>query len=125
MNKNYTSKQIEKYKRQKYISTLNKCTKNLYKLFKDEQSSYNTYKKRFILLKQELDKLENIRLDTEYLKKTKEYIDNLFISTIKNKITNENDFQSIKNSQLTSLNRLQKMKNKTKYNKMKHKDNFF
>ena len=125
MNRNYTPKQIEKYKRQKYISALEKCTKNLFKLFRSEKSTLESYTNKFKEVKKDLDKLGEIRLDGEYLKKTKEYIELLYKRTILNEEFSEKEFEDIKNSELTNLNRLQKMKNRTKYSKDKHKNDFF
>ena len=124
MAKNYTPKQIEKYKRQKYISALNKCTKNLFKIFRDKSSTYDNFKTKFIVLKDEIDKLDEIRLNSEHSKKSKEYIENLYNNTIKNINFTNNDFLDIKDSELTKLNRLQKLKNKTKYSKEKHKERY-
>ena len=125
MNRNYTPKQIEKYKRQKYISALEKCTKNLFKLFRSEKSTLESYTNKFKELKKDLDKLDDIRLDGEYMKKTKEYIELLYKRTILNEEFSQKEFKNIKNSELTNLNRLQKMKNRTKYSKDKHKNDFF
>jgi len=125
MNRNYTPKQIEKYKRQKYISALEKCTKNLFKLFRSEKTTLDSYKNKFKEIKNDLDKLDEIRLDGEYLKKTKEYIELLYKQTILNEEFSQKEFNNLKNSELSNLNRLQKMKNKTKYSKNKHKNNFF
>jgi len=125
MNKNYTPKQIEKYKRQKYISALDKCTKNLFRLFRDETSTLEKFTIKFKEIKKDLDRLDEIRLDVEYLKKTKEYIDILYKNTILNDVFNEKDYKNIKDIELSNLNRLQKMKNKTKYSKDKYKKNFF
>jgi len=125
MNRNYTPKQIEKYKRQKYISALEKCTKNLFKLFRSEKSTLESYRNKFKEVKRDLDKLDEIRLDGEYLKKTKEYIELLYKQTILNENFSQKEFENIKNSELTNLNRLQKMKNRTKYSKDKHKNDFF
>ena len=125
MNKNYTPKQIEKYKRQKYISALEKCTKNLFKLFRSEKTTLESYANKFKEVKKNLDKLDEIRLDGEYLKKIKEYIELLYQRTILNEEFSQEEFKNIKNIELTNLNRLQKMKNKTKYSKDKHKNDFF
>jgi len=125
MNRNYTPKQIEKYKRQKYISALEKCTKNLFKLFRNEKTTLESYSNKFKEIKRDLEKLDEIRLDGEYLKKTKEYIEQLYKETILNVEFSQKEFENIKNSELSNLNRLQKMKNNTKYSKNKHKKNFY
>ncbi len=124
MPREYSQKQIDKYKRQKYLNALDKCTKNLFKLFKEESTTYEKFQKRFTELKRELDKLDEIRLNSEHSKKTKEYIEILYNSTIENSDFSNSDFLDIKNSELTKLNRLQKLKNRTKYSKNKHKNNF-
>jgi hydroxylamine reductase (hybrid-cluster protein) len=124
MPKEYTPKQIEKYKRQKYISALNKCTKNLFKLFRDDSTTYDIFKAKFKLLKEELDNHSDIRLNSEHSKKSKEYIENLYKNTIKNVNFTHQDFLDIKSSELTKLNRLQKLKNRTKYSKEKYKDRY-
>ena len=124
MAKIYTQKQIEKYKRQKYISALNKCTKNLYKIFRDKSSTYDIYKTKFKALKDEIDKYDSIRLNSEHSKLTKEYINNLYNQTVNNQEFSEDDFLEIKEAQLTKLNRLQKLKNKTKYSKGKYKNSY-
>ena len=123
MSKEYSSKQIEKYKRQKYISALNKCTKNLYKIFKDNSTTYEYFKSKFMALIDELNNLEEVRLNTHHSKKTKEYIEELYNSTINNKSFGESDFLDIKSIEITKLNRLQKLKNRTKYARTKYKNN--
>ena len=117
----YTPKQIAKYKRQKYISALNKCTTNLYKLFKNEATTYDGYKNRFTTLKEEIDKYSDVLVSGDYLKKIKEYINNLYNNTVINQIK-ESEFKELKQEQLPNLNRLQKMKNREKYSKSKHKE---
>ena len=116
----YTPKQIAKYKRQKYISALNKCTTNLYKLFKNEATTYESYIDKFTTLKGEIDKYNDVLVSGDYLKKIKEYINNLYLNSVLNKI-DEDEFKELKQEQLPNLNRLQKMKNREKYSKEKHK----
>jgi uncharacterized FlgJ-related protein len=43
----YTPKQIEKYQRQKYITLLEKVTKNLFKMFRDEKTTQEQFLKKF------------------------------------------------------------------------------
>jgi len=123
--KQYTPKQIEKYKRQKYINMLSKCTKNLFKLFRSEESDYESYKKRFTLLKNELDKLDKIRLDSEHSRRVDAYLEQLYKRTIVEQSYTESEFKILKDTELSNLNRLQKLKNKKKYTKTKHKNNLF
>ena len=116
----YTPKQIAKYKRQKYISALNKCTTNLYKLFRNESTTYDSYKKRFTILKYEIDKYNDVLVSGDYLKKIKEYIDSLYNNTVLNEIE-QDSFKDLAQEQLPNLNRLQKMRNREKYSKEKYK----
>jgi hypothetical protein len=125
MIKSYTPKQIEKYKRQKYINLLTKCTKNLFRLFRSDATDYQTYKDRFALLKKELDDLDVIRLDSEHSRLVTEYIEQLYKRTVVDQSLTPKEFEELKSSELTQLNRLQKLKNQKKYTKTKHKNNFF
>ncbi len=124
MIKNYTEKQIEKYKRQKYINLLSKCTKNLFKIFRDENSNYKNYRNRFCTLKKELDSIDKIRLDSEHSREVNEYIEKLYRRTVENEAFTQEEFENIKNAELSNLNRLQKLKNQKKYAKSKHKKSF-
>jgi len=121
MAKSYTPKQIEKYRRQKYLGVLDKTTKNLYNLFRNENSIYEKYRAKFIELKKELDKFEDVLLTTDYSKRLKSYIDSLYAKTVLDESFNETSYNSIKSTEATNLNRLQKDKNTSKYKKDKHK----
>ena len=125
MIKSYTPKQIEKYKRQKYINLLSKCTKNLFRIFRSAESTYEQYQKRFKELKKELDNLDKIRLDSEHSKLVDEYLQNLYSRTIDTQILTESEFKELKSIELTNLNRLQKLKNQKKYSKEKYKKSFY
>jgi len=122
MNKTYTPKQIEKYKRQKYLSALNKCTKNLYNIFKNPTSSYPKFKDKFIKLKEEIDKFSDVIIHSDHTKRTKEYIDRLYQNYVVNQELSEEEFNKLKSSEVTNLNRLQKMRNQNKYSKGKYKE---
>lgn len=115
----YTPKQIEKYNRQKYITFLEKITKNLFKMFRNEETSKEKFIKLFYELKIKFDKLEQMRVNGEYLSFTKEYIENLY------KQTQDEEFcldEEVRTFNLTLLNRLQKLKNKASYKKDKYRD---
>jgi len=125
MNKNYTPKQIQKYKRQKFISALNKCTKNLYRLFKNG-CKVDEFIDKFTTLKEEISKFEDgIYIHNDATKRVKEYIDNLYLNTVCNKNFTQEILDTIKDKEISNLNRLQKIKNSTKYSKDKYKNNFF
>jgi len=114
----YTPKQIEKYQRQKYITFLDKVSKNLFRMFRDEEISAKQFCKKFDELKQKLDSLDEIRLDSEYLQQIKSYIDLLYANT--QELTAK-QFDDIKSAEMSNLNRLQKLKNRASYKKDKHK----
>ncbi len=112
----YTPKQIEKYQRQKYINSLEKVTKNLFKMFRNKNITQNQFLKKFEELKKNLDEHTNITLNSEYHEKIKSYIDRLYSECQKNFI-----LDNIRDINMTHLNRLQKLKNQTSYKKDKHK----
>jgi len=121
MPREFSPKQIERYKRQKLLGAINKCTKNLYKIFRDRSSTYSIYKERFIQLKKEIEKHRNVLITSDYIKRVDNYIERLYKDTIINEI-DEETFQSLKESEATNLNRLQKSRNALKYKKSKYKN---
>ena len=114
----YTSKQIEKYQRQKYITFLEKISKNLFRLLRQEETTAAQFTAKFDTLMQKLRELESIRLDSAYLQETQSYIDRLYLQTQK---ISDKAFQDIKAAEMSNLNRLQKLKQKSNYKKDKHR----
>jgi len=112
----YTPKQIEKYQRQRYITFLEKVTKNLFKMFRDEKTTQEQFLKKFDELKKKLDEQVAIQLNSEYHHQMKSYIERLH-----NEVKSEFKFNDIRDANMTLLNRLQKLKNGTSYKKEKHK----
>lgn len=112
----YTPKQIEKYQRQRYITFLEKVTKNLFKMFRDEKTTQVQFLKKFHELKEKLDEQVEIRLDSEYHHQMKAYINKLFFEC-----QHEFILDDIREANMTLLNQLQKLKNGTSYKKDKHK----
>jgi len=112
----YTPKQIEKYQRQKYINSLEKVTKNLFKMFRNSNTTQEQFLKKFQELKDNLDKQIDIQLNSEYHEQMKSYIYNLYSECQKEFILDD-----IREVNMTHLNRLQKLKNRTSYKKDKHK----
>ncbi|SFV66909.1 hypothetical protein MNB_SV-12-1265 [hydrothermal vent metagenome] len=112
----YTPKQIEKYQRQRYINTLEKISKNLFKMFRNENTTKEQFIKKFYEIKKKLDSFVDIRLDSEYHHQLKAYIEKLYQET-------EQEFKldDIREANMTLLNRLQKLKNSSSYKKEKHK----
>ena len=114
----YTPKQIEKYQRQKYISFLEKISKNLFRLLRDENTTAIQFSSTFDTLMQKLGELASIRLDSEYLQEIKSYIDRLYLQT---KEITDKEFEDIRAAEMSNLNRLQKLKKRTSYKKDKHR----
>ncbi len=113
----YTEKQIEKYQRQRYITFLEKVTKNLFKMFRDEKTTQENFLKKFKELTKKVDEQVEIQLNSEYHQQMKSYIERLKIE-----IAHEDfDLEDIREANMTLLNRLQKLKNGTSYKKDKHK----
>jgi len=112
----YTPKQIEKYQRQRYITFLEKVTKNLFKMFRDETTTQEQFLKKFQELKKKLDEQVEIQLNSEYHQQMKEYIDRL-----ESELKDEFKLDDIREANMTLLNRLQKLKNGTSYKKDKHR----
>jgi rubrerythrin len=112
----YTPKQIEKYQRQRYITFLEKLTKNLFKMFRDETVTQEKFLNKFEELKKKLDEQEEIQLNSEYHQQMKNYIERLY-----QECQDEFNLDDIREVNMTHLNRLQKLKNSTSYKKDKHK----
>ena len=112
----YTEKQIEKYQRQRYITFLEKVTKNLFKMFRDENVTQEQFLKKFDELKKKLDEQVQIQLNSEYHHQMKAYIERLQLE-----IQSEFKLDDIREANMTLLNRLQKLKNGNSYKKEKHK----
>ncbi len=112
----YTPKQVEKYQRQRYITFLEKVTKNLFRMFRDEKTTQEQFLKKFHELKKKLDEQVDIKLNSEYHQQMKEYIERL-----DNELKEEFDLENIREANMTLLNRLQKLKNGTSYKKDKHR----
>ena len=112
----YTPKQIEKYQRQRYITFLEKVTKNLFKMFRDEKTTKEQFLKKFDELVKKLNEQVDIQLNSEYHQQMKSYIERL-----KLEVQSEFKLDDIREANMTLLNRLQKLKNGNSYKKDKHK----
>ena len=117
----YTPKQIEKYRRQKYIAHLEKIGKNLFRMLRRPETSATDFRSRFSELMQKLDSLESIRLDSEYLRESEAYY-RRFFSAIDHDDFSQQHLQEIREAEMSNLNRLQKMKNRSSYRKEKHRE---
>ncbi len=114
----YTPKQIEKYQRQKYIAFLEKISKNLFRLLRDDKTTAAQFNSTFDTLMQKLGELESIRLDSEYLQEIKSYIDRLYLQAA---TLTDKQFEDIRAAEMSNLNRLQKLKKRSTYKKDKHR----
>jgi len=117
----YTQKQIDKFNRQKYITELEKISKNLFRMFRDEKVKAQELQKRFAQLKERLDGRIEVHLDSEYHNQLKEYIFRLYEQICENDTFNDADLLNMREPEMSNLNRLQKLKNTTSYKKEKHK----
>ena len=117
----YTQKQIDKYQRQKYIGELEKVAKNLFRMFRDKSSTVHSFVTKFRILKEKLDEREETHLDAEYHRELKAYINRLYQQTCQNEAFGEDEFDDIREAEMSNLNRLQKMKNSVSYKKEKHR----
>ena len=117
----YTPKQIEKYRRQKYIAHLEKIGKNLFRMFRDPGTGSEKFLKRFDELMERLDELESIRLDSEYLRQSEAHYRTLH-KTLHETPIDDQDLNEMRESAMSELNRLQKMKNRSSYRKEKHRE---
>ncbi len=117
----YTQKQIDKFNRQKYIAELDKISKNLFRMFRDENVSAQSFIAKFEQLKKRLDEKIEVQLDSEYHQQLKAYIEMLYRQTCLAEEFTDRVFYDMREAQMSYLNRLQKLKNGTSYKKEKYK----
>jgi len=117
----YTQKQIDKFNRQKYITELEKISKNLFRMFRDDKTTAISFVVKFQQLKKKFDERVQVQLDSEYHQQLNAYIHRLYVQTCQKDEFTDKDFSDIKEAEMSSLNRLQKLKNGTSYKKDKHK----
>ncbi len=117
----FTQKQIDKFNRQKYITELEKISKNIFRMLRDEHISSKDFVLKFQQLKKKFDERVEIHLDSEYHQQLKQYILRLHRVTCLNEDFDDKVFDDIRDPEMSNLNRLQKLKNGTSYKKDKHK----
>lgn len=117
----YTQKQIDKFNRQKYIVELEKISKNLFRMFRDENVFAQDFVIKFGQLKKKFDEKVEVHLESEYHQQLKEYIVRIHVRTCLVEIFTDKEFSDIREAEMSNLNRLQKLKNGTSYKKDKHK----
>ena len=87
-------------------------------MFRDKSTDVTLFAKKFDSLFERLEAKEAIHLDSEYHKELKSYIYQL-----KSECNDIDDkkLDDMRDIQMSNLNRLQKLKNRTNYKKDKHK----
>jgi len=117
----FTQKQIDKFNRQKYIIELEKISKNLFRMLRDDKITATSFMLKFEQLKKKFDERDEIHLDSEYHQQLRAYIVRLYAETCDTLDFSEKEFSDIREAEMSNLNRLQKLKNATSYKKDKHK----
>jgi hypothetical protein len=109
-----SDRHTDKFNRRKCINALEKMTKNMFRLFRDEQTSNQQLVDRFTILKKRIDQFDATHLDSEYHRAMRQYA-----TTLGNMISKEFNIDDIRSSNMTQLNRIQKIKNATDYTRDK------
>ena len=117
----YTQKQIEKYNRQKYMTELEKVSKNLFRMFRNREVDAAAFTQKVSLLKERLEKVEKIPIDLGYYRELEAYITRLFQELEAAESFDDEALEKMRESEMSRLNRLQKLKNSQSYRKAKHK----
>ena len=100
--------------RQACINILDKITKNLFRMFRNEDTTKEQITDKFFELKKELDKLWDVVLTGDHHREMRIYVE-LLAQTFERDF----DLEAIRWPNMTKLNRLQKIKNKTEYKRKK------
>ena len=117
----YTQKQIDKFNRQKYITELEKISKNIFRMLRDETVGSKDFVLKLAQLKKRFDERVEVQLDSEYHQQLKAYIIRLHHVTCLDELFSDKNFDDIRDAEMSNLNRLQKLKNGASYKKDKHK----
>lgn len=110
-----SAKQLAKYQRQQCINLLEKMTKYLFRIFRAQQLSEQEIAKRFFVLYDMLLIFTSVKLYSSYHREMRQYIDQ-----VANIFRTDWSLSEIAHDHMSRLNRLQKIKNETKYKKEKH-----
>ncbi len=120
----FSQKQIDKFNRQKYITELEKLSKNLFRMLRDEKIAAENFILKFKQLKKKFDEKDEIHLDSEYHQQLKAYVERLYKQTCFIEEFTDKDFDDLRDPEMSNLNRLQKLKNGTSYKKDKHRSKY-
>ncbi len=118
---NYSSKVNEKTLRLQYIRVLEKFSKRTIALLKHPKFDFEIFIKQTLVNYTFVEKFDDMRLDSEYLKRLKIYVQ-LILSTLS---THTKDFKEEQQLLLKEANLLHKEKNRTNYKKDKHQKKAF
>lgn len=110
-----SAKQLAKYQRQQCINLLEKMTKYLFRMFRAQQLTEDEIQKRFFVLYDKLVQFKSTDLYAIYHREMRQYVDQ--VATI---FRSSWDITDIADDHMSRLNRLQKLKNASKYKKEKH-----
>lgn len=111
----------EKYLRQKYIRVIEKFVKRIINMLKSNDFDFDTYKEKTLEYYKEVQDVEKIRLNNNYLSQLESYCNHI-LNTLEN---HSKDFKEEKEFLLKEANLLHKEKNKSNYKKEKHKHKSF
>lgn len=90
-------------------------------MLRDENVCSQSFMVKFEELKKKFDEKVVVQLDSEYHQQLKAYIDRLYEQTCVTEDFSDKSLNDIRESEMSNLNRLQKLKNGTSYKKDKHK----
>jgi hypothetical protein len=90
-------------------------------MFRDTKVGSQDFTVKFGQLKAKFDQREKVQLDSEYHQQLKRYIERLYTETCLDNQFDDEKLESIREAEMSNLNRLQKLKNATSYKKEKHK----
>jgi hypothetical protein len=112
-------KQLAKYQRQQCINLLEKMTKYLFRMFRAKQLTEEEIEKRFFILYDKLIQFKSTDLYAIYHREMRQYVDQ-----VANIFRGNWNLTDIADDHMSRLNRLQKLKNASKYKKEKHTKKF-
>lgn len=93
-------------------------------MLRKDSVSFQEFSLKFKDLMERGRHIEKTRLESEYLRETERYIEELY-RRIEDMTPDEAEFDAFKEQESMRLNRLQKMKNMAAYRKEKHKKRTF
>jgi hypothetical protein len=91
-------------------------------MLRDENVCSGSFRAKFEQLKKKFDEKAEVHLDSEYHQELKLYIERLYNQTCSVELFDDKSFNDVRDAEMSNLNRLQKLKNRTSYKKDKHKD---